>query len=146
MALAVPLGQSALSFITSKAFGGSRSRKSKSKTKTRKKPFARAASGMKSKTSEREESSNAENMRNDSQSWVGSSYKKDDGSIPMYGGWDDLGKQSGTKRASEKTDGLPKLKRKDIYSKMGRVRETPLFIRLLIAVFPFLGSWTKLFL
>lgn len=43
----------------------------------------------------------------------------------------------------KKADELPKQQNKSKLSRTRRVRDTPLLLRLLIAVFPFLG-WVKL--
>ncbi|GAV86222.1 hypothetical protein CFOL_v3_29655 [Cephalotus follicularis] len=150
MALAVPLGQSALSLAIDKVWGRtSSSSKSRPRTKTKKKPFARAASNV---TTEGWQEENMNGKGGQSyQSWdtvVGDSYMKGDRRVPRYGGWDEIvGTQKVPRRAtSKKANGLAKHQMKGKFSSIGRVKDTPLLLRLLIAAFPFLGSWTKLLL
>ncbi|KAL9381886.1 hypothetical protein Peur_024921 [Populus x canadensis] len=147
MALVVPLGQTALSLVMDKVWGTtSTNPKRRSRTKTRKKPFARAAS--KTKKTEPKAGEYKTNERKGSyQSWVATddgSNKKNTNRAPSFGGWDDLDKASykAAGRASKKGDERPK-QNKGKLSRRGRVRDRPLLLRLLIAVFPFLASWSK---
>ncbi|XP_022747851.1 uncharacterized protein LOC111297365 [Durio zibethinus] len=151
MALAVPLGQSALSLVFDKVSGRESKRwKSTSRPKTRKKHFTRAASNM--RTNKGKQDSNTTGGEKASySSWLntdGGLRDKGAKRVPKFGGWDQLDDQVETqKRApSQKGNGLPKQQKKGKFSRIGRVRETPLLLRLLIAVFPFLGSWTRFLL
>lgn len=154
MALVVPLGQSVLSFAIDKVWGQNTT-KSSAKTRSRKRPFARAAAARNMKTSGKKEEENMPGeRRNDYKSWVSSdagSYNKDRHNIPRYGGWDELDKQTETRNPkkekmppSKKANKSQKQQKKYKFSQIGRVRDRPLLLRLLIAVFPLLGSWTKL--
>lgn len=148
MALAVPLGQTALSLVFDKVWGSpSGSPKPRPRTKTRKKPFARTTS--RTKTSERKEENKAGEGKGSYQSWVvtdDGSYKKSAKREPRFGGWDELDRENHKvpkRTPTQKADGLPKQQNKGKLSRRGRARDTPLLLRLMIAVFPFLASWTK---
>ncbi|OVA02279.1 hypothetical protein BVC80_9099g75 [Macleaya cordata] len=154
MALALPLGQSALSFAIDKLFGRINNNP-KPRSRTKKRPFARANRNatMNEEEEEDDEISQTSRGRSGYQSWVGADSgsvgKKDNQPETTFGGWDELdlrGKfaNGAKKRTPRKTGGLPRAEMKEKLSKRGRNRNTPLLIRLLIAVFPFLGSWTKL--
>ncbi|KAI9187077.1 hypothetical protein LWI28_024149 [Acer negundo] len=160
MALAVPLGQSILSLMVDKVWGSttSNSPKSRSKRKTKRKPFARAAANTKTRQSRREneagktnESYEARNGKESYQSWVvadDAPPKKSEKTGPRFGGWDELDKKARNYKVPNRTPRVPKnelpKRQKGILSRTGRIRDKPLLLRLLIAVFPFLGSWTKL--
>ncbi|KAJ4770536.1 hypothetical protein LUZ62_065770 [Rhynchospora pubera] len=127
MALALPLGQSAISILFENIWG----KKDREKTRPRRKrrgPF----SGPKRGGFNREENNNYK--RKDYRSWVsmdnGDSYSGSQRS--GLGGWDELDEDY-------ETDGpVRKLSKKRKY------KEVPLFMRLLVAVFPFLGSWFRI--
>ncbi|MCL7045302.1 hypothetical protein MKW94_029024 [Papaver nudicaule] len=157
MALALPLGQSIISYAIDKLFGridNNPNPRSRTKRKTRK-PFARGSRDTTmSEEEDEEEISQASGGRSGYQSWVGGDMngpvkKKDNQRETTFGGWDELdlrGGKSGdgaTKRPPRKRGGLPR-EMKGKLTKKGRNNSTPLLIRLLIAVFPFLGSWTRI--
>ncbi|GAB4835465.1 hypothetical protein Ancab_000373 [Ancistrocladus abbreviatus] len=154
MALVLPLGQSVLSLAIDK-LRGSPGYSPKPRSRTRKKHFGRTA--IKTKPSERtqEGSMGTGPARGSYQSWVAAnagSSEKGCRSGLNFGGWDELDKQavgntSGFSRRveTEMADGLPRGRRNNKLSRR-RNREKPLFLRLLIAVFPFLGSWMRMFL
>lgn len=153
MALAVPLGQTLLSLASEKVWGGMSERdswKPPTRAKTKKKPFVNPRSEGR-KSGGKQENGSASG-RNAYQSWVttdGSYSKAGSGSRPRFGGWDELDGKAGTRdvpksKRSRKTYAPSKQSRKGKFSRIGRVRETPLLVRLLIAAFPFLGFWTKL--
>ncbi|KAJ0080474.1 hypothetical protein Patl1_23089 [Pistacia atlantica] len=151
MALAVPLGQSLVSLAVDKVWGSASNKpKSRSRTKSRRKPFARATRN--SKTSQVKQENEAGKGRGSYQSWVatdGGSYEKGGKSGPRFGGWDELDKKVGNEKAAKSSasqieNELPKHQKKGKLSRIGKMRDKPLLLRLLIAVFPFLGSWTKL--
>ncbi|TXG66136.1 hypothetical protein EZV62_007411 [Acer yangbiense] len=160
MALAVPLGQSILSLMVDKVWGSttSNSPKSRSKRKTKRKPFARAAANTKTRQGKKEneagktnESYEAGKGRETYQSWVvadDAPSKKSEKTGPRFGGWDELDKKARNYKVPNRTPRVPKnempKKQKGKLSRTGRIRDKPLLLRLLIAVFPFLGSWTKL--
>lgn len=149
----IPLGQSVLSLAFDKLWGRTGGiPKSRPRTRRKEKPFAKAASS--SKTSQSKQENKAANGRRSYQSWVvadGVSYEKRDKSGSRFGGWDDLDKKgenhgyrAARKPPSQIKSEWPKQQKKGKLSKAGRIRERPLLWRLLIAVFPFVGSWTKL--
>ncbi|KAL1804053.1 hypothetical protein ACET3Z_032700 [Daucus carota] len=149
MALAVPLGQSVLSLAFQKIVG--KKSKPKRKARTRRKPRTRPARNVRFEEEEEEEEEAKEGSRNDSmgyQTWVGGNDIRDDSdsqSSPRFGGWDDLDRQSKSYKGSDKN--FAQNTDRPQRSKLSRGRrkgETPLLLRLLIAVFPFLGSWTKI--
>ncbi|KAH7571816.1 hypothetical protein JRO89_XS04G0148400 [Xanthoceras sorbifolium] len=159
MALAVPLGQSVFSLMLDKVWGStSKSPKSRSKSKTKRKPFARAASNTKTRQGKKENEAGKTNDRYEAgngrvsyQSWVvadDAPSKKGEKTDPIFGGWDELDKKARNYKVPNTTPRVPKIelpkKQKGKLSRTGRIRDTPLLLRLLIAVFPFLGSWTKL--
>lgn len=93
------------------------------------------------------------NKKRENQSWVfqtnGSFNKSDSGSrvnVNSFGGWDDLiGEEETqrTRRPSRETDRLETMLKKERLSRSMKERDLPMLLRLLIAVFPFLASWTS---
>ncbi|XP_059628574.1 uncharacterized protein LOC132271265 [Cornus florida] len=150
MALALPLAQSALSLAADTLWNRS-SEGRKAKPRTKKKPFARASSNV-GMGKEKEENTGTSKGRGSSQSWAAANdvtVKKGDKSTPSFGGWDELDIRSRTsevpKRAPPQRANSPRQQKKGKLSRRLRSRDTPMLLRLLIAIFPFLGSWTKLF-
>ncbi|RXH78449.1 hypothetical protein DVH24_001967 [Malus domestica] len=145
MALALPLGQSAFSLLFEKLWGRTRSRpKHKSRTRRRRKPFASSFGNAKTDDKERYvEDQETSDRSMGYQSWVvGNDTSADDSGreASSLGGWDDLERMESARRQSRrKPMGKGKLSRRE------RNSDTPLLLRLLIAVFPFLGTWTKMF-
>lgn len=145
MALALPLGQSALALAFEKLWGSDNS-KPKRKSRMRRKPTASTARGAKVQE-EQEETQRSRKGKTTYQSWVDNgSAGSDKQSAPSFGGWDDLDR-AGTKTRSSRgaKNGSERLTEEK--GKLGRaVRKSdrPLLVRLLIALFPFLGSWTKM--
>ncbi|XVE62696.1 hypothetical protein DITRI_Ditri06bG0140500 [Diplodiscus trichospermus] len=148
MALAVPLGQSALSLVFAKVSGRESKRwKSTSRPKTKKKHFTGATNDVRTNKGKQEANKTGGEKASYS-SWINTdSGLRDKGAkgVPKFGGWDQLDDQVETQKSapSQKGNGLPKRQKKGKFSRIGRVRETPLLLRLLLAVFPFLGSWTR---
>ncbi|KAI3798103.1 hypothetical protein L1987_33372 [Smallanthus sonchifolius] len=140
MALAIPMGQSALSLLFQTVWGRPRTKTRRRGKSKRKQPPPRGASGAASYTDVEQEQERK--SATGYQTWVAGDESSDDktnGSSSSFGGWEELE----GRRTRSKTDG----NRKQSKSKMSRRvkrSETPLLLRLLIAVFPFLGSWTKL--
>lgn len=131
MALALPLGQSAISILLESIWG----KKEREKPRRRKKsrgPFARQNGGGFNRTDEREESNY--NNRRGYRSWVSTGSGDADGGAQRsgLGGWDELDD------SYERREPVRKLSKKRKY------KEAPLFMRLLVAVFPFLGSWFRI--
>lgn len=151
MALAVPLGQSALSLVFDEVSRRtSESWKSAPRRKTKKKQFTRAAANNTRTNKRKQEPDKTGGEKESYSSWLntdGGLQDKGGQRVPKYGGWDQLDDQVETqKRAtSQKGNGAPKQQKEDKFRRVGRdrVRDTPLLLRLLIAVFPFLGSWTR---
>lgn len=134
MALALPLAQSALSLVVETLWGRPNGN-SKYKPRTKKRPFRRAASNV--GTSKEKEPSTA----------YEASAKKGERNTTNFGGWDELDKQGRTDKVpfmaqSRKPNEQSQPKGK--LSRTVRKRDKPLVLRLLIAIFPFLGSWTRL--
>lgn len=167
MALALPLGQSALSFAADKLWGKPQTNrrnwaatKAKRKKKQKEKPFSQRKSYTRTQMGEEEEEE--EDVKHDSfgrpayQSWAaagGEDGKAGEGGgrpEPSFGGWDELedGRRAAAKKRSSARRSVLGSKGGTREGKLsrrgGRKKEVPLFIRLLIAVFPFLGSWTNL--
>ncbi|KAF3323127.1 hypothetical protein FCM35_KLT13116 [Carex littledalei] len=131
MALALPLGQSAISILLESIWGKKEREKPRHRKKSRG-PFARRNGGGFNRTEEREESNN--NNRRGYRSWVttGSGDAYDGTQRSGLGGWDELDE------SYERGEPVRKL------SKRRKYKEAPLFMRLLVAVFPFLGSWFRI--
>ncbi|KAD7477922.1 hypothetical protein R6Q59_026481 [Mikania micrantha] len=146
MALAIPMGQSALSMLFQTVWGRPRNktrRRGKSKRRKPSQPPPRAASYMDVDEEQEEYVEKGRKRATGYQTWVagdnGSSDNKTNGSSSSFGGWEEL---DGRKTRSNK-DGNRKQSMSGMSRRVKR-NETPLLLRLLIAVFPFLGSWTKL--
>ncbi|KAK9062575.1 hypothetical protein SSX86_019762 [Deinandra increscens subsp. villosa] len=146
MALAIPMAQSALSFVFQTVWGrpGNRTRRrGKSKRKQPPPPPPRQPPRSPGYMDIDDEQEYVERERKRAyQTWVagdGSGDGKTNGSSSSFGGWEELDRR----RARSNKGG----NRKPSTSRMSRRvkrNETPFLLRLLIAVFPFLGSWTKL--
>ncbi|KAK1411235.1 hypothetical protein QVD17_37782 [Tagetes erecta] len=149
LALAIPMGQSALSLLFQTVWGKPKTktrRQGKSRRKQQPQPPPqsppRGASYMDIEDEQEEYVKGERKRATGYQTWVagdGSSDNKTNGSSSSFGGWEELDER----KTRFNKDG----NRKQSKSKMSRRvkrSETPLLLRLLIAVFPFLGSWTKL--
>ncbi|KAK8633976.1 hypothetical protein V6N13_014805 [Hibiscus sabdariffa] len=118
MALAVPLGQSALSLVFDKVTGRtSKSWKSTPKRRAKKKQFTRAAANNTGTNKGNRETNKTGEEKTSYSSWLNSDGGlRDKGGqrVPKYGGWDQLDDQvDSQKRAtSGKASGVPK-QRKD---------------------------------
>ncbi|KAJ8752206.1 hypothetical protein K2173_003814 [Erythroxylum novogranatense] len=144
MALAVPLGQTALSLVVDKVWGSTMSSpKPRRRTKVRKRPVT-------AKRNERKgEETKGGSRRGSYQSWVGTdhdSFTKGSKEKTRFGGWDELDKMNGKVPKGTPVrdeDGLQRKQKFQNRNKLSSVRDTPLLLRLLIAAFPFLASWTR---
>ena len=147
MALALPLGQSALSLAFEKLWGRSKS-KPKRKSRTRRKPFARNVGGAALEEDELKETRKTRKEKAGYQSWVvenGGSVDSGSQNGRSFGGWDDLESSGPATRSSRGMRGSQGMSmEKGKLSRRERKSDTPLLLRLLIAVFPFLGTWTKM--
>ncbi|KAK7290422.1 hypothetical protein RIF29_04838 [Crotalaria pallida] len=143
MALALPLGQSALSLAFEKLWGQAE-RKPKRKYRMRRK--SRSVNGNRVEE-EPEKNQKTRKGKAGYQSWV----VEDNGSVdrgsqeaPSFGGWDDLERPA--TRSARGMDGSQRMPAEaGRLSRRERKSDTPLLLRLLIAIFPFLGTWTKIF-
>ncbi|XP_059652597.1 uncharacterized protein LOC132299792 [Cornus florida] len=153
MALALPLGQSMLSLAFEKLWGGKQTNP-KRKTRTKKKPSARTASNFELEEEEEEEGPGSRKGKRGYQSWVAEndiSVDKGSQEEPSFGGWDVLDRQKEfdmrsrkrPARTAGKSQRRTPMEKGKLSRRLGR-SDTPLLLRLLIAVFPFLGSWTKM--
>ncbi|KAL9248173.1 hypothetical protein vseg_021526 [Gypsophila vaccaria] len=164
MALILPLGQTALSLVMdrlgeSPASNSSPRNKSRSRRRPRPKnrsnsdnPFVRNTNGNWRNADARDVRSRTSPGRGGYQSWRSannSSGNKGGESGSRFGGWDELDEQVGTttnfprEAQNREVNGV---QRRDVgSSKLSKRRngDQPLLLRLLIAVFPLLGSWTR---
>lgn len=149
LALAVPLGQSTFSFAIQRMVG---KRPSKSKSKSRSTKRSHAPS---SRFVRREKENDTRNQRNRRvkmgyQSWVPQDEDLKDASdkdVPNYGGWDELinlGLQSSAQTTGGSSNKRPSSEEESSLSSRMSKSDTPLLLRLLISVFPFFSSWTKM--
>lgn len=143
MALAIPLSQSALSLAFEKLWGQF---ESKPKRKSRMKRKRRNVNDTRVEE-EREENQKTNTRKAGMQSWV----VEDDGSVdsgsrdaPSFGGWDDLERSRPTRRSQARKGSQRMPMEGSRLSRRERKSDRPLLVRLLIAIFPFLGSWTKM--
>ncbi|KAK1314200.1 hypothetical protein QJS10_CPA06g00099 [Acorus calamus] len=157
MALALPLGQSLISLALDKVWGkATTGPRPKTKAKKRR-PFYKSPSYVEREEAEEEITNKNSKDGPGYQSWVSSSSERISNNSgrrePGFGGWDELdGRWTSSMGKREKTAGTraraekqrPEQEKKERLTRRGRNRDAPFFLRLLIAVFPFLGSWTKL--
>ncbi|XP_020588104.1 uncharacterized protein LOC110029942 [Phalaenopsis equestris] len=152
MALALPLGQSAISLSIEKLWGGGKEEtRTSPRSRRKRKPFS--ASSYDFRKQEQDESG-VENEQNEFyKSWVATENGFNDGrgkfsGRSRFGGWDELDqpRRPARRRAPPGAGSSFKSAPGEMgkLSKKGRYRDAPLFLRLLIAVFPFLGSWIKI--
>lgn len=150
MALALPLAQSALSLIMD-TFSGTPYNRARPKSRTRKRTYARAKTNA--RTREGEQNTQSGKGVRGYGSWVRSNdvpNEKEAKTTQSFGGWDELDNPA-TASANKTPKTTPaqepnKTRQQWSEGKLSRrisKKETPLLLRLLIAVFPFLGSWTK---
>ncbi|XP_038907133.1 uncharacterized protein LOC120092944 [Benincasa hispida] len=154
MALALPLGQSIISLALEKLWGTpERKPKRRTRSKTRKRPFYSTGT---SRVQEEEEEARGNGEGNGKmgygyQSWeVGSNggeVRKEGRNGTSFGGWEDLDGVGSERKAKP---GVRGKKQSSTSMEKGKLSwrekksDTPLLLRLLIAVFPFLGSWTRM--
>lgn len=135
MALALPLGQSAISLALEKIWGRKQKPPKRKAWARKKPPHARTSrKGKKEKI--------------DYESWVA----ENNGPVnnvsedrPTFGGWDELDRRAKFDMGStRKSVNGTRRAQKSKMSRRERKSEVPLLLRLMIAIFPFLGSWTKM--
>ncbi|KAL0402548.1 UNVERIFIED_CONTAM: hypothetical protein Slati_4284700 [Sesamum latifolium] len=149
MALALPLAQSALS-LAAEALLGRADEPPRPRPKSKKRPFAGATNRTrvrKEKEVRTHKGKEAENYK----SWVDAnnvSTKNEKHKHQRFNGWDELDNQPRVDKeprvASVKSTNKPRGQEAVKISRRTK-GDTPLFMRLLIAMFPYLGFWTKLF-
>ncbi|KAG7026129.1 hypothetical protein SDJN02_12628 [Cucurbita argyrosperma subsp. argyrosperma] len=153
MALAFPLGQSIISLALEKLWGAPERRpKRRTRTKTRKRPFYSTERRRVKEEEEEEEEAQGNGLGKGKmgygyQSWEvgnnGGEVRKESRSGTNFGGWEDLdGVESGVRRKKKSSSSSSMENGK--LSWREKKSDTPLLLRLLIAVFPFLGSWTRM--
>lgn len=124
-------------------------RKHKSKTKKRSRP---TSTFVKRKAAEnRGRNQHNKNRKMGYQSWIPQDEGSKDASekdVPSFGGWDELLKGSefdiGSPKSSAQSRSDKRPSSKGGLSSRVTKSDTPLLLRLLLAVFPFLGSWTRM--
>ncbi|XP_052208143.1 uncharacterized protein LOC127811962 [Diospyros lotus] len=153
MALALPIGQSIAALAVRKLLGGTQDNaKRKPKTQARSRFSATSASNLELEEEDEEESQGTEKRLMGYQSWVARddvSVDKDGQNASTFGGWDKLDglnefdKTTFRRSVPASRSGRMRME-KGKFSKRDRKGDAPLLLRLLVAVFPFLGSWTKM--
>ncbi|KAK2988620.1 hypothetical protein RJ640_026435 [Escallonia rubra] len=145
MALALPLAQSALSVVTDRLWGRSTDIP-RSKPRTQRRPSARTASNSRMSKGKEQNTPTDKRMKNQQSSAAATEAADNMGerSTRDFGGWDELVKK-GMAEKVPRMESEPRQAKKGKLSRRVRSRDKPLLLRLLIAVFPILGSWTKLF-
>lgn len=149
MALALPLAQSALSLAADTLWGRA-DETPRPKPKSKKRPFA----GARRHTRVRKEKEIRTQTRKEAgnyKSWFEAnnvSAKKEKRNPQNFGGWDELDNQVRVDKdphvAPVKQENEPRAQERVKISRRTK-GDTPLLMRLLIAMFPYLGFWTKLF-
>lgn len=147
MALAIPLGQSTFSFAIQKMLDATQNKpRRKSKTKKRQ----RVSTSNKTNFGRRGGSPKTRRRKPSYQTWAstnGVSANKDEPEVSRYGGWDELDQVSeststgsfvNSAQSSIGTSKIPVEKGK--LSNQKAKSDTPLLLRLLISIFPFLAS------
>ncbi|KAF2306962.1 hypothetical protein GH714_022809 [Hevea brasiliensis] len=131
MALAVPLGQTALSALMDKV---SRPRPKTETGRTKKKTFVRSSKFKRGETSRRREENKSQEEKGSYQSWMAAdrvSYKNSGKRVRKFGGWDELDATYKVPRGTprQKADELPKQQTKGKMSRTRIIRDTPLLLR-----------------
>ncbi|PIN19970.1 hypothetical protein CDL12_07361 [Handroanthus impetiginosus] len=142
MALALPLAQTALS-LAIEALWGRPDEKPRPKSKSKKRPFAgapRRTRMRKEKDIRNRTGKGTTNYKSWAEANDVSSKQKGD---PHFGGWDELDTQEPCATPVEKGN-EPRTQERIKISRRTK-GDTPLLTRLLIAMFPHLGFWIKLF-
>ena len=143
LALALSLGQSAISLAFEKLSGRTQN-KPKRRTRTKKKSRSRPANNEATKHGR------TRNRKMGYQTWVPRNDISADASDQdgfSFGGWDEFDIerefQMGSRRKSAQTARKSSVEKGKMSRRVGK-SDAPLLLRLLIAVFPFLGSWTRM--
>ncbi|CDO99365.1 unnamed protein product [Coffea canephora] len=148
MALALPLGQSTFSFAIQKMRGG-KDKRPKHKTKTKSRSYPRSSRTVERGKEKRATNPGKKKAKMGYQSWVpghDDSTDQVEKNAPTFGGWDELDGLSEFDIGSSSSSGQSVGKSKNSPLENGRLSmrteksDTPLLLRLLIAVFPFLAK------
>lgn len=149
MALALPLAQTALS-LAADALLGRANEPPRTRPKSKKRPFAGAANRTRVRK-EKEIRTQTGKETGNYKSWVDGnnvSAKNEKWKRQNFNGWDELDNQPRVDKeprvGSVKNANEPRAQETVKISRKTK-GDTPLFMRLLIAMFPYLGFWTKLF-
>ncbi|KAK8942630.1 hypothetical protein KSP39_PZI008940 [Platanthera zijinensis] len=154
LALAVPLGQSVISLAIDKLWGPrGQEEPTIGPSRTRGKPSSKFSADFRNR--EQDESSDESGGREDSPSWAATDAESNDGKEAgsgrrSFGGWDELdreGERARWRRARSERPSRsrsPGVKMGKLSMEGRRYEGAPLLLRLLIAVFPFLGSWMRM--
>ncbi|GFP95738.1 hypothetical protein PHJA_001718000 [Phtheirospermum japonicum] len=141
MTVALPLAQSAFSLAADTLWGTSDETLRPKSKKSKKRPFTSRTRAKKEKETRFQTRNGAENYK----SWVDANNASDKNgrtSRQNFGGWDELDKEP---RATPIEQADEPRARERVKISRRKKDDTPLLTRLLIAMFPFLGFWTKLF-
>ncbi|GAB2266735.1 hypothetical protein Dimus_001727 [Dionaea muscipula] len=148
MSLALPIGQSLVTFAFSKLWEWIQG-SPKDRPSTRRDPYSINVEDftMEDEEEREGESWTVRKQRKVYQSWVNgkndaTSNKR---SAPTFGGWDELVGETkpGNRRGPELDQAETPLEKGNVSSRV-KGRDLPLMLRLLVAIFPFLSSWTSL--
>ncbi|XP_011077066.1 uncharacterized protein LOC105161160 [Sesamum indicum] len=149
MALALPLAQSALS-LAAEALLGTADEPPRPRPKSKKKPFAGAKNHTRVRK-EKEVQTRKGKEAGNYKSWVDANNactKNEKRKQQRFNGWDELDNQPRVDEeprvASVKNANEPRAQMA-VKIRRGIKGDTPLLMRLLIAMFPYLGFWTKIF-
>lgn len=145
MALALPLGQSTFSFAIQKMLDSTQYKPSR-KTKTKKRQRT-APTTTKANFWRRGGSLRTRRRKAGYQSWVSNndvSASKDERGVSRYGGWDELDQEMESSKGSTQSSAETSKNSQGKLNRPEATSDTPLLLRLLISMFPFLASWTKL--
>ncbi|KAL9676238.1 hypothetical protein QQ045_004451 [Rhodiola kirilowii] len=148
MAVALPLGQTALSLAVNKVWGMAwQTSKPRPGNRTRSKPYASTSDGNRARKREQDAGFASRKQTTSSTSSTGS-YEPAQGNghraTTSFGGWDELDREVEMRpKPSMEEDERKRQKKDSKVSKRVGNRDSPLFIRLLVAGFPFLGSWAR---
>ncbi|KAJ0034872.1 hypothetical protein Pint_25196 [Pistacia integerrima] len=144
MSLAIPLVLSVLYLAFDKLWGMTQ-HKPKHKARMRRKASTTYVSSVEMET-EGQQGEGTRKVKKGNQSWVGNNngsvnkVRQDD---PSFGGWDYLDEARFRRRATPETSKSQRTQEGKLSG--SRTSDTPLLLRLLIAIFPLIGFWTKMF-
>lgn len=150
MAFSLPLGFSLLALAFEKLSAWLAGTPQPEKRRKSKSPFANGKPFSTEEGEEEESQPKRRSQKSRYRSWAagnnGSVHKGKSGS--KFGGWDELIREEEESdqsfRPNQKTGEQDKPEQEVTSSMQMRERELPLLLKLLVGLFPFLGSWTSL--